>query len=44
LASSSLGRGDQPKNEKGRFKRMVKATLKITLTAIQNRHPGPTRT
>ena len=31
---------DHPENKNGRFKRMVKTTLKITLTAIQNKHPG----
>ena len=38
------GHEDYPENRKGRFKRMVKATLKITLITSQDRHPGPTRT
>jgi hypothetical protein len=32
-----------PSANKPRFRRMVKVTLKMTLTTIQNRHPGPTR-
>jgi hypothetical protein len=32
-----------PENKNGRFKTIVRITLKITLTTIQNKHPGPTR-
>jgi hypothetical protein len=32
-----------PESKNGRFNRIVKTTLKTTLTAIQNKHPGPIR-
>ena len=36
-------RGYPPNANKPRFSTMVRATLKTTLSTIQNKHPGPTR-